>query len=308
MRVLVLGGNGFIGSHVVDELLLTGYDVSIFDRSPDVWRAPLTNVDYYYGSFSDTSLLAEALEGVDVVMHLISTTTPKTSNLDPIADIQNNLIDTIKLLQIMHTSNIRRIIYFSSGGVIYGAPTVSPTPETHALEPVCSYGVVKVAIEKYLGMYAHLHGFKPMIIRPSNPYGPRQAHQGVQGVISTFMNQIIEDKKIQIWGDGEVKRDYIYITDLAKLCRMVLEQDAVGIINAGSGSAISLNTLLELIKTELKKEVNVVYSDARKYDVPAIALDNSKARNMLGWEPSVSMSAGLSLYHQWIKNNNLSKG
>jgi UDP-glucose 4-epimerase len=302
MRVLVLGGNGFIGSHVVDELLIAGHEVSIFDRSPDPWRAPLANVDYFYGSFSDSALIAEALEGIDAVVHLISTTTPKTSNLDPIADVENNLIDTIKLLQMMHTCNIKRIIYLSSGGVIYGAPTVSPTPETHPLDPICSYGIVKVAIEKYLGMYAHLYDFKPMIIRPSNPYGPRQVHHGVQGVISTFMNQILENKKIQIWGDGTVKRDYIYITDLAKLCRVALDQDAVGVVNAGSGKAISLNALLGLIKTEMNKDVEVVYSESRRYDIPEIALDNTKAKNMFGWQPSIKMPAGLALYHQWLKN------
>lgn len=224
MRVLVLGGNGFIGSHVVDELLLAGHDVNIFDKNSEAWRSPLFSVRYFLGDFSDTSLLAESLQGVDVVIHLISTTIPSTSNLDPIADIQGNLSHTVRLLQLMVSFNIKRIVYLSSGGTVYGVPSISPIPETHALDPICSYGVVKAATEKYLGMFAHLHDLQPTIIRPSNPYGPRQGHQNAQGVIATFMSRILAKKKIYVWGDGTVKRDYFFVTDLAKLCRLAVEK------------------------------------------------------------------------------------
>lgn len=301
MKILVLGGNGFIGSHIVDELLSAGYDVNVFDRNPEVWRFPLPKVKYFLGNFSDTSLLAESLQGVEVVVHLISATTPSTSNLDPIADIQNNLINTIRLLQIMLTCNIKRIVYLSSGGSVYGVPSINPVPETHPLAPICSYGVVKVAIEKYLGMYAYLHDLRPMIIRPSNPYGPRQGHYNVQGAIATFMSQMLAKKKLNIWGDGTVKRDYLFITDLAKLCRIVIEKDGSGIVNAGSGIALSLNELVELIKTEMQFDADVEYTDSRKFDVQEIALDISKAKNMFGWQPSVSLEEGLFLNHQWLK-------
>ncbi len=301
MKVLVLGGNGFIGSHIVDELLLADYDVNVFDRSPEVWRPPFAKVKYFLGNFSDTSLLAEALHGVDVVIHLISTTTPSTSNLDPIADIQSNLINTIRLLQIMLTCNIKRIVYLSSGGAVYGVPFINPVPETHVLEPICSYGVVKVAIEKYLGMYAYLHGLRPMIIRPSNPYGPRQGHYNVQGAIATFMSQMLAKKNINIWGDGTVKRDYLFVTDLARLCRIVIEKDGTGIVNAGSGIALSLNELVESIKTEMQFDADVEYTESRKFDVQEIALDISKAKSMFGWQPSVSLKEGLFLNHQWLK-------
>jgi UDP-glucose 4-epimerase len=301
MRVLVLGGNGFIGSHVVDELLLAGYDINIFDKNPEIWRPSFHNVKYFLGNFSDTSLLAESLQGVNVVIHLISTTTPSTSNLDPIADIQSNLSNTVRLLQLMLSCNIKRIIYLSSGGAVYGMPSVSPVTETHELNPICSYGVVKVAIEKYLGMYAHLHDLKPMIIRPSNPYGPRQGHNSVQGAIATFMSQISTKRKINIWGDGSVKRDYIFVKDLAKLCSLAVDKEAIGVVNAGSGKALSLNDLLDLIKIEMQSEVDVNYLESRKFDVQEIALDSTRARDMFGWSPTVAIKEGLSLHHTWLK-------
>ena len=306
MRALVLGGNGFIGSHVVDELLSAGYDVSVFDRGPEKWRLPIPGVNYFLGDFSDASLLAKALEAVDVVVHLIGTTTPSTSNLDPVADIQSNLINTIVLLQLMLASNIKRIVFFSTGGAVYGQPSVIPVPETHELNPICSYGVVKIAIEKYLGMYAHLYGLRPMIIRPANLYGPRQGHDSGLGAIAAFMAQMITKKKIRIWGDGTVKRDYLFVTDLAKLCRLAIDKNAVGVVNAGSGQAISLNELLDLIRNETHSDSEVEYTESRKFDVKEIALDSTKAKNMLGWQPSISIQEGLSINHEWMRASGLS--
>lgn len=301
LRVLVLGGNGFIGSHVVDELLLAGYDVNILDKNPEKWRPPFPQVHYFLGNFSDTTLLAEALHGVDVVVHMISTTVPSTSNLDPVGDVQTNLVNTIKLLQLMQSCDIKRIVYISSGGTVYGIPSINPVPETHALNPICSYGIVKVAIEKYLGMYSHLEGLQPMIIRTANPYGPRQGHGNVQGVVATFMSHAFNRKKITVWGDGTVKRDYLFITDLAKLCRLAIEKHTTGVINAGSGHALSLNELLELIKSETQLELEVEYIASRMFDIKEIALDITKVKSLLGWQPTTSIEDGLSMTHEWLK-------
>lgn len=154
MRVLVIGCNGFIGSHLVDISFRSGHKVRVFDRSPEKFRSALPNVDYRLFDFNDTSAIAESLEGVDVVIHLLSTTVPSTSNLDLVADIQNNLIGTVRLLQMMLKKDVKRIVYLSSGGTVYGVPQIVPIPETHPLNPAfCSYGVVKVAIEKYLFMF-----------------------------------------------------------------------------------------------------------------------------------------------------------
>lgn len=300
MRILVLGGNGFIGSHLVDELLAAGHAVNIFDRYPDALLRAGARVKYFIGDFSDSILLSEAMQGVDVVAHLISTTVPGTSNLDPIADIQDNLVRTVRMLQLMETIGIKRILYLSSGGTVYGIPQHTPIPEDHPLNPICSYGVVKVAVENYLRMYASLNHIEPVIIRPSNPYGPRQRFQKGQGAVATFMNRIMTGEKIAIWGDGNIKRDYIYIHDLTRLCRMAIEQPHTGTFNAGSGVSMTLNNLLQNIEQQLGSKAEVEYQTVRKFDVPEIALDIKRAEKIYGWTPEVTMEEGLARYHDWL--------
>jgi UDP-glucose 4-epimerase len=300
VNVLVLGGNGFIGSHVIDELRDANHEVRVFGRDPDPWRPPLDGVRYYSGDFSNTLMLAEAMQGVDAVVHLISTTVPNTSNLDPVSDIQTNLVNTVQLLQLMKAAGVHRIIYFSSGGTVYGVPTLLPVPETNPLNPICSYGVVKVAIEKYLAMFEHLYGLRPLILRPSNPYGPRQGHQGVQGVVSTFMHRIVDGERLTIWGDGTVKRDYIYVGDLARLCRIVIESDQTGIFNAGSGEGQTLNEVVAAIEAVTGRIARTDHTAPRRFDVPEIVLDISKATDVFHWKPQVGFDEGLARYYAWL--------
>lgn len=300
MKILVLGGNGFIGSHVVDELLDAGHVVRVFSRRHEMWRKPLPSVNYFLGEFSNVPMLAEALQGVDAVIHLISTTVPSTSNLDPIADIQGNLENSVRLFQLMVSVNVKRIIFLSSGGTVYGIPSAIPVPEDHTLNPICSYGVVKVAIEKYLGMFEQLYGLKPLIIRASNPFGPRQGHDGVQGVASTFMQKMLSGDKVTIWGDGTTRRDYLYVTDLAKVCRLAAESEGTGIFNAGSGIGLTLVELAHMIEHVSGMKLNMEYKAGRSFDVREIVLNIEKARNLLNWEPEVSIQDGLSRLFDWM--------
>ncbi len=153
MKVLVIGGSGFIGSHVVDALLKAGHDVRVFGRHPEHFRPALPNVDYRLGDFRDRMALAEALSGIEAVFHLVSTTFPGTANLDPKTDVRDNLISTLELIETMLSLHITRLLFVSSGGTVYGVPEQVPIPETHSLRPINSYGIVKVAIEQYLDMY-----------------------------------------------------------------------------------------------------------------------------------------------------------
>lgn len=304
MNVLVLGGNGFIGSHIVDSMLDAGHSVRVFDRSPDPWRKSVEGVRYFFGDFEDRPLLAEALQGVDLVVHLISTTVPSTSNLDPVADIQSNLVRSVQLFQLMSAAGVRRVVYFSSGGTVYGVPSVLPIPEGAALNPICSYGVVKVAVEKYLSMFDHLYGFRSLVLRPSNPFGPRQGHVGVQGVVATFMQKILRGEAISIWGDGSVRRDYIEVTDLARMCSLAIETDATGVFNVGSGVGLSLRELVAMIEQVTGIKAVVDYQPARRFDVPEIVLDIGRAGRELGWQPQIGMLDGLHRYYDWLRSSN----
>ncbi len=307
MKVLVLGGNGFIGSHVVDQLLEHKHDVRVFDRTQEKFRSPLRSVDYRIASFDDTPALAEALEGVDVVLHFISTTVPSTSNKDPLYDIESNLKGTVRLLTLMCDANIKRIVYLSSGGTVYGIPERSPIPEGHPLRPICSYGVIKVAIENYIHMFHQLHGLEYVVLRASNPYGPRQGHIGVQGVIGTFLGKVLRGESLEIWGDGSVVRDYINISDLARLCALAAESKEQGIFNAGSGEGLSVKQIISIIEKVSGKKIDIQYKQSRNYDVPEVVLNVDLASSSFCWRPIINIDDGINDSWVWIKEELSSK-
>lgn len=300
MKVLVLGGNGFIGSHVVDHLLAAGHKVRVFDRSPEHYRKPLKHVEYRLGSFDDTFQVAEALQGMDAVCHLINTTVPGTSNLDPVADVESNLISTLELLEQMRKKKLYRILYLSSGGTVYGNPESSPISESHPLNPISSYGIVKMAIEKYLYMYQQLYGLQPVILRPANPYGPRQGHAGVQGLIGTLLGKVLADEALEIWGDGSVVRDYIHVSDLARLCVGALESKVCGVFNGGSGVGHSINEIVSLICETTGEQLKTNYLEGRAFDVKEVVLDISRAKETFGWQPEISLADGIKDQLQWL--------
>jgi UDP-glucose 4-epimerase len=301
MKVLVIGGCGFIGSHVVDKLLAHEHSVRVFDRRPERFRAPLSGVDYRFGEFADEMTLVEALSGVDAVYHLVSSTVPGTADLDPKTDVRDNLVGTINLLDSMQRLGLSRILFLSSGGTVYGIPEVVPILETHALRPINSYGIVKAAIEHYLEMYRRTRGFSPVIVRASNPFGPRQAHSGVQGVVSTFLRRILTDEPIEIWGDGTVVRDYLEVSDLAELCVRAGTSDREGAYNAGSGHGLSVNDVVEAVRKVTGANVKVIYKPARPVDVPRSVLDCSRAKNEFGWECETGFDSGLNNTWNWLK-------
>jgi UDP-glucose 4-epimerase len=302
MNVLVTGGTGFIGSHVCDALLRCGHHVRVLSRKAEPYRAPLPRVEYYLGDIADTFYLSEALNGMDAVIHLVSSTVPGTSNLDPVADINFNLAGTVRMLELMRQAGPKRIVFLSSGGTVYGEPSRLPVAEDEPLNPLCSYGVTKVAIEHYLGMYAFLYGIEPVVLRASNPFGPRQGRLGIQGLVAAFLNRIIAGKPLTVWGDGEVIRDYFYASDLADLCVLAAESKETGIFNAGSGQGTSINRMIELIGLATGQKPEVHYEPQRKFDVRETYLDISKARSAFGWEPTVDLEEGISRHWEWLRS------
>lgn len=298
MNILVLGGTGFIGSHLVDRLLVDGHAVRVFDKYEERYRKPLTDVDYRYGDFGNRGLLAEALQGIDIVFHLICTSLPKTSNDDPAFDVQSNVIETIFLLEKCLEFGIGKVVYVSSGGTIYGRPSQLPVIEDAPHEPECSYGIIKLTIEKYLALFRQLHGLDYVVVRPSNPYGTRQNPHGIQGAIPVFLGKVANGSPIEIWGDGEVVRDYLYIDDFIDcLCRAAFIDSVERVFNVGCGEGVSLNKLLAIIREITGREVPVNYSPSRSFDVPAIYLDISRATDRLGWRPATSLHDGIR--HTW---------
>lgn len=302
MTVLVLGGCGFIGSHVVDALLAAGEVVRVFDRQPEPFRAPLAGVEYRFGQFSDLVAVGGALAGADRVIHLISTTFPGTADRDPRADVQDNVVGTLALLEAMAERGITRILFLSSGGTVYGIPQQVPIPETHCLVPINSYGIGKVAIEFYLSLFQRTRGLSPVILRASNPYGPRQGQTGVQGVVATCLRRLVENRPLEIWGDGSVVRDFFSVRDLARLCVAAVLSDRTGAYNAGAGIGLSINDLVALVSRVAGRPVQTVYQAGRPQDVPRSILDVGKARADFGWTATVTMEEGLAETWAWISS------
>lgn len=301
MKALVIGGCGFIGSHVVDNLLSHGVGVRVLDRRAELFRAPLPQVDYVMCDLSNTAQIFEALSGVDAVIHLASTTVPATSNMDPVADIQGNLIAMVRLLEVMREADVRKMIYLSSGGTVYGVPQTDPVLESHPLKPISSYGIVKVAIENYLFMEHKLHGLQHLVLRASNPYGPRQGHTGIQGIIGTCLWRLARGEQIQVWGDGSVVRDYIHVRDLAELCHSALASDASGNFNAGSGEGASVSDIVGHIRKTVGGDITPVYKPGRNFDVPRVVLDVQKAQSDLNWNKQILLAAGIEDTWKWVQ-------
>lgn len=301
MKTLVIGGCGFIGSHVVDNLLANGCEVRVLDRRAELFRAPLENVEYVMSDLSDTAQIFEALEGIDAVVHLASTTVPATSNIDPIADVQGNLVAMLRLLEVMRSAEVRKMVYLSSGGTVYGVPKFDPMPEDHPLNPISSYGIVKVAIENYLYMEHKLHGLKYVSLRASNPYGPRQGHTGIQGLIGTHLWRLARNEQIEVWGDGSIVRDFIHVRDLAALCYRALVSEASGNFNAGSGEGASVAEIVQKIRATVGEDVQPVYKPGRKFDVPRVVLDVTRAERELRWHKTVSLDEGIQESWAWVQ-------
>ena len=305
MKALIIGGCGFIGSHVVDRLLAEGHQLRVLDRRPEAFRAPLPGVEYIHCDLQDSAQLFEAVSGVDAVVHLASTTVPATSNLDPVADVSGNLLSTLRLLEIIRAAGVRKMVYLSSGGTVYGVPQRDPVREDHPLNPISSYGIVKVAVENYLFMERQLHGLDYVILRASNPYGPRQGHTGIQGLIGTHLWRLARQEQIEVWGDGSIVRDFLHVQDLADLCARALVSDKSGTFNAGKGEGASVAEVVTQICATVEAsgagKVTPIYKPGRNFDVPRVVLDITRAREELGWTPSRALDQGIAETWDWVQ-------
>ena len=305
MKIAIFGGGGFIGSAISDRLLKDGHELHIFERprvAPYRQFLDCERVTWLTGDFMSLHDVSEAIAGVDVVLHLISTTLPKSSNDDPIYDVQTNLIGTLQLLNAMVEKKINKIVFISSGGTVYGTPVYLPIDENHPTEPLVSYGVTKLSIEKYLLMFQRQHGIKACILRVANPFGVRQRVETAQGVVGVFLSKALQNKSIEIWGDGSVIRDYIYISDVAEaFVSAVSYNGPKSIFNICSGVGTSLNQLINLLEKVLGREVVRRDMPSRGFDVPVSVLDNSMAQKELGWKPVVSLEDGIQKTAEYMR-------
>lgn len=311
MRIVIFGGGGFIGSTIADRLLVEGHALRIFERprvQPYRKFKATEAVEWMAGDLSSTHDVSDAVQGVDAVLHLVSTTLPKNSNDDPIYDVQSNVVASLHILNAMVAHQVRNIVFISSGGTVYGNPLYLPVDEKHPTNPVVSYGITKLAIEKYLQMYDHLHGIKAITLRVANPYGERQRIETAQGAVGVFLHHALKGIPIEIWGDGSVTRDYVHVSDVAEAFVQALHYTGVHrVFNVGSGVGTSLNTLIGELEAVLEQTIERRYLSARPFDVPVSVLCNNLARSELNWSPTVSMPEGIARTAEWMKREMASR-
>ena len=305
--VTVFGGGGFLGSAIVDSLLLDGHGVRVFERAgiqPHRTFEHGEKVEWIEGDFGHLADLKKALEQATSVIHLVCTTRPKSSNDEPIYDVESNVISTLRLLKEMRDMGIKKLIFASSGGTVYGPPLRTPIDEDHPTNPTTSYGITKLMIEKYLLLEKLLHGLQPTILRVANPYGERQRVEHAQGVVAAFLKSALTGTPIEIWGDGTVTRDYLHIADVAAAFNSAVKYKGDdSVFNIGSGTGLTLNQLASILSTKLGKKLEVVYKPGRNFDVRSNVLSCKRAERELDWQPKISMEDGISRTLTWLSEH-----
>lgn len=304
MKCLVLGGRGFLGSHLCEALLQEGHTVRVFDRPKldEVWPPAWgETVEWIEGDFMNRADVAEAVRDCDIVFHLISATLPRSSNENPAYDLEGNVTTSLHLLDAAQQAGIKKIIFVSSGGTVYGIPQEIPIKESHPTNPICSYGITKLMIEKYLQLFHTLYSLDYCILRLANPFGPRQRTSTAQGAITVFLDKALRGETIDIWGDGSVTRDYFYISDaVTALINAISYHGEVKTFNIGSGAGKSLNDILNAMDG-MGMNTKRRYKPARKFDVPVNILDNSLAMQHLNWKPQVTFDTALANTLDWLR-------
>lgn len=304
-RVMLLGGSGFIGTHLTHRLITDGFIPVVVDRV----RPSLAGVEYYAAEMRTiTDMMPALLESVEAVYLLAWTTKPQAANQSPTYDLDSNVLAGLHFLDALCKLQRRpQVIFISTGGAIYGAPERLPAPETACARPIGAYGIGKLAFEYYLELYRRLHGIDYVVVRPGNPYGEGQDPGASQGAIGVFLGKLACGETIHIWGDGSVVRDYLYISDLADGLRSILDYHPAGddvprIFNLGSGEGVSLAQLVARIAVVAGRESDVRYEPARPVDVQSIILDCTRAQELLGWSTTTPLDEGLARTWTWVRD------
>lgn len=302
---VVLGGCGFLGSHICHELVRNGHPVRVFDKLY-AERSRLSDiqdeVEVVEGDVARASDVLSALEGAKTVFHLVHTTVPGSSMADPSYDVESNVAASVRWLSRLGETGVRRIIFVSSGGTVYGVPQSELINERHPTDPICSYGITKLALEKYVAMYAALANVDYLILRPSNVYGEGQHLHHGQGVIGVLTDRALRGQPLEVWGTGESLRDYLYVSDfIGAVRRLWSYAGPQHVFNVSSGEGRSVLDILAILGRQLGALPEVKHVPSRSFDVPVNVLDSSLLRNEVGWEPALRLEEGMAHVIRWLR-------
>lgn len=303
IKCLLIGGCGFIGSHLAKKLSTSGRSITILDRREPLEHEKLDGVSYVSGDFSSPKLISQLASTHEEIVHLAYATQPKTSFDDPLADLQMNLSPAVQLFEIAARYDVR-LLLVSSGGTVYGEAISSPITEDHPMQPISPYGITKLALEKYASLYAVTKGLNVVCVRPSNPYGEGQLPFTGQGFVSTAIATALKGEAINIFGARGTIRDYIYISDLVDGMITVLEKgEANESYNIGSGYGLTNLQIIEESRPFFDSsgiDLHVKHGPQRPFDVKVNILDSQKLKS-LGWKPMIDINSGLKCTFDWLQ-------
>lgn len=304
-NTLVIGGAGYIGAHLVPQLIATGRQVTVLGRAATPRYELPARAVYVVGDFGQRDLICGLLDSHQEVINLAYATVPNTSFENPLADLLQNLPPTVQLFSEVADRGVK-LVLVSSGGTVYGEANELPVPETHPTKPISPYGVTKLTLENYAYLYAATHGLKFVCVRPANAYGVGQRPFGGQGFIATALASAMRGQAIKIFGQNGTVRDYIYVSDLASGIVSALEKGCLSeTYNLGSGVGLSnmdvINAILPLMKA-IGCDMCVENLPERTFDVEANVLDSTKLQEHTGWKPQIEFADGLLRTREWLRN------
>ena len=304
IKTLVIGGNGYIGKHLLPMLLASGRAVTVLGRNAKKTADLPQDINYIKGDFGNLSQMATLLDANDEIIHLAYATVPNTSYESPLGDLLENLPATVQLFYEIAKRN-KKLLLVSSGGTVYGEVDDVPIKETQPTKPISPYGLTKLTIENYARLYSVTKGLDYIVVRPANAYGVGQLPYRGQGFISTAIASIMDNKSVVVFGEKGTVRDYIYVSDIARGIFAALAKGHSGeTYNIGSGIGMTNHDLLLRVKPMLEEdgyEVMIQYLPERVFDVRRNILASSKLTSHTGWKPAISLDDGLLETYKWLK-------
>lgn len=308
MRILVTGGAGFIGSNVADRFLALGHEVAVLDNLSTGFREFVpAAARFYRGDVTDAAAVDRCLAEFrpEIVDHHAAQIDVRRSVAEPAFDAETNILGGIRLLEASTRHGVRKFLYASTGGALYGEGRQLPATEDHPIHPEAPYGASKHALEHYLHLWRLLHGLDYTVLRYPNVFGPRQNPHGEAGVNAIFIGLMLQGKRPRIFGTGEQLRDYLYVGDVVEANVIALERGAGEIVNLGTGIGTSVLDIVREINRILGTSIEPIFEPARPGEIQRIYLDASRARRVLGWTPTVPFAEGLRRTVEWSRSNPL---